>query len=64
MYFSEAMSGVVLLDSFLCCRTVSVECAGEAGLVDDKTVDIKRVKATVQNLPVGHVVVTIYRSAD
>ena len=32
--------------------------------VDDKTVDIKRVKTTVQNLPVGHVVVTIYRNAD
>ena len=35
VYFREAMSGVVLLDSFLCCRTVSVECAGEAGLVDE-----------------------------
>ena len=34
-YFSEAMNGVVLLDSFLCCRMVSVECAGEAGLVDE-----------------------------
>ena len=32
--------------------------------VEDKTVDIKRVKTTVQNLPVGHVVVTIYRNAD
>ena len=34
-YFSEAMNSVVLLDSFLCCRMVSVECAGEAGLVDE-----------------------------
>ena len=34
-YFSEAMNGVVLLDSFLWCRMVSVECAGEAGLVNE-----------------------------
>ena len=33
-------------------------------MVDVETVDIKRVKTTVQNLPVGHVVVTIYRIAD
>ena len=35
VYFSKTMNSVVLLDRFLCCRMVSVDCAGEAGLVDE-----------------------------